>query len=115
MDLNTLSLHPVFWPQNGDRIPVLRATWFMGDSSKPCNWELARELEKAYRSVSYMHCDALMRREIKPWTQSYRLEFTKAVSQGAAAEEKLQYALPDKFGEGLSIIFHDSIKCRVIK
>lgn len=57
----------------------------------------------------------LTRRVIKPWTQSYKLEYQEALSQGSAGEEKLKYGLPDQFGEGLSIIFHDETKCRVIK
>lgn len=48
MDLNTLSLHPVFWPQSGPRVPVMRGTWFMGDEAHPCTWDLALELEKAF-------------------------------------------------------------------
>lgn len=55
VDLNTLSLHPVFWPQSGTRIPVLRGTWFMGGNTQPCTWELARELEKAYQCASRHH------------------------------------------------------------
>lgn len=46
-------------------------------------------------------------REIRPWQPSYKHELATAVSLGAAAEEKLKYALPAKFGPGLGIIFED--------
>jgi len=49
VDLQTLSLHPVFWPQSGPRIPVIRGTWFMSDETKPCTWDLAAEIEKGYQ------------------------------------------------------------------
>lgn len=57
----------------------------------------------------------LTHRDIRPWTQTYKGLYKKAASQGSAGEEELKYALPDRFGEGLSIIFHDETKCRVMK
>lgn len=62
-----------------------------------------------------LHDSSLILREIKPWTSAYELEYRTAISQGATGEAKLKYALPDRFGEGLSVIFHDGTKCRVIK
>jgi hypothetical protein len=59
--------------------------------------------------------EVLTHRHIRPWTQAYEEEYKRAASQGAVGEEKLKYALPDKFGEGLSIIFHDDTKCRVLR
>lgn len=49
VDLPTLSLHPVFWAHTGPRISVLRGTWFVTDDTKPCSWDLADEIEKAYQ------------------------------------------------------------------
>jgi hypothetical protein len=48
VSLPTLSLHPVFWAHTGARVSVLRGTWFVTDETKPCSWELAEEIEKAY-------------------------------------------------------------------
>lgn len=48
VSLSTLSLHPVFWAHTGPRVAVLRGTWFVNDESRPCCWELAEELEKAF-------------------------------------------------------------------
>lgn len=52
VDLTTMSLFPVFWAHTGSRVPVIRATWFLEDETKPCSWELAEELEKGYQWVS---------------------------------------------------------------
>ena len=49
VSLDTLSVHPVFWPQSGPRLAVLRGTWFMEEETRPCTWDLAQELEKAYQ------------------------------------------------------------------
>jgi hypothetical protein len=51
VDLETMALFPVFWAHTGPRIPVIRGTWFLGDETKPCSWELAEELEKGYQYV----------------------------------------------------------------
>lgn len=48
VDLPTLSLHPVFWAHTGSRVAVIKGSWFIGDETRPCAWELAQELEKAY-------------------------------------------------------------------
>lgn len=53
-------------------------------------------------------------REIKPWQPSYKHELATAVSLGPAAEEKLKYNLPAKFGQGLGVIFEDGDKGRLI-
>lgn len=53
-------------------------------------------------------------REIQPWQPSYRDELATAISQGPAAEEKLKYSLPARFGQGLGIIFEDDTKARLI-
>ncbi|RSH95396.1 hypothetical protein EHS25_000483 [Saitozyma podzolica] len=43
-----------------------------------------------------------------------RHELSTAISLGPAAEEKLKYALPARFGQGLGIIFEDGDKGRLI-
>ena len=48
VSLPTLSLHPVFWAYTGPRVSVIRGTWFVGDETRPCSWELGDELERAY-------------------------------------------------------------------
>jgi len=94
VSLSTLSLHPVFWAHSGQRVPVMRGTWFVGDETKPCSWELAEELERAYQ-------------EIKPWQPSYKDELATAVATGKGAEEKLRHNLPSRFGSGLGVVFDD--------
>ncbi|WVQ93360.1 hypothetical protein IAU59_000428 [Kwoniella sp. CBS 9459] len=101
VSLPTLSLHPVFWAHTGPRVPVLRGTWFVETETRPCSWELAEEIEKAYL-------------EIQPWQPSYRHELATAMALGSAGEEKLKYTLPSKFGQGLGIIFEDGDKGRLI-
>lgn len=101
VSLSTLSLHPVFWAHTGPRVAVLRGTWFVNDESRPCCWELAEELEKAFL-------------EIQPWQRSYSHELATALSLGSSGEEKIKYTLPSKFGEGLGIIFEDSAKGRIV-
>ncbi|KGB76022.2 phospholipase [Cryptococcus deuterogattii R265] len=101
VSLSTLSLHPVFWAHTGPRVAVLRGTWFVNDESRPCCWELAEELEKAFL-------------EIQPWQQSYSHELATALSLGSSGEEKIKYTLPSKFGEDLGIIFEDSTKGRIV-
>ncbi|WWC91359.1 uncharacterized protein L201_006302 [Kwoniella dendrophila CBS 6074] len=101
VSLPTLSLHPVFWAHTGSRVPVLRGTWFVESETRPCSWELAQEIEKAYL-------------EIQPWQPSYKHELATALSLGASGEEKLKYTLPSKFGQGLGIIFEDEEKGRLI-
>jgi hypothetical protein len=49
VDLREMSLYPVFWAHTGARVPVHRATWFIGDETKPCDWALAEELERGYQ------------------------------------------------------------------
>jgi hypothetical protein len=46
-----MSLEPVFWAHTGPRVPVIRATWYIGDEAHPCEWELAEELERGYQWV----------------------------------------------------------------
>lgn len=75
-------------------MPVLRGTWFVSDETKPCSWELAEELERAYQ-------------EIKPWQPSYKDELATAVATGKGAEEKLRHNLPSRFGSGLGVVFDD--------
>lgn len=53
-------------------------------------------------------------RTIQPWQPSYKHELAQAISIGAAAEEKLKYNLPARFGQGLGIIFDDGEKGRFI-
>ncbi|WVQ75447.1 hypothetical protein IAR50_005072 [Cryptococcus sp. DSM 104548] len=101
VSLRTLSLHPVFWAHTGPRVAVLRGTWFLTDETKPCCWELAEELEKAYL-------------EIQPWQPSYQHELSTALSLGQAGEEKLKYSLPSRFGQGLGVIFEDENRGRLI-
>ncbi|WWC64176.1 uncharacterized protein I303_106784 [Kwoniella dejecticola CBS 10117] len=101
VSIPTLSLHPVFWAHSGSRVPVLRGTWFVESETRPCSWELAEEIEKAYL-------------EIQPWQPSYKHELATAISLGAAGEEKLKYTLPSKFGQGLGIIFEDAEKGRLL-
>ncbi|WVQ64180.1 uncharacterized protein L199_002342 [Kwoniella botswanensis] len=101
VSLPTLSLHPVFWAHTGSRVPVLRGTWFVENETRPCSWELAEEIERAYL-------------EIQPWQPSYKHELATALSLGTAGEEKLKYTLPSKFGHGLGIIFEDGEKGRLI-
>ncbi|WVW79053.1 hypothetical protein I302_101016 [Kwoniella bestiolae CBS 10118] len=101
VSLPTLSLHPVFWAHTGSRVPVLRGTWFVENETRPCSWELAEEIERAYL-------------EIQPWQPSYKHELATAMSLGASGEEKLKYSLPAKFGQGLGIIFEDGEKGRLI-
>jgi hypothetical protein len=48
VDFQTLSLFSVFW-RNLPRIPVVRGTWFMVDETRPVTWQLAKEIEDAYR------------------------------------------------------------------
>lgn len=80
---------------------MIRGTWFVGDETKPCGWDLAEELEKAFQ-------------QIKPWESSYREDYTAAMVLGAAGEEKLKFSLPERFGPGLAVIFEDESKCRVM-
>ncbi|WWC73239.1 uncharacterized protein I206_107205 [Kwoniella pini CBS 10737] len=101
VSIPTLSLHPVFWAHSGSRVPVLRGTWFVESETRPCSWELAEEIEKAYL-------------EIQPWQPSYKHELATAISLGTAGEEKLKYTLPAKFGQGLGIIFEDGEKGRLL-
>ncbi|ODO01590.1 hypothetical protein I350_06410 [Cryptococcus amylolentus CBS 6273] len=101
VSLRTLSLHPVFWAHTGPRVAVLRGTWFLTDETKPCCWELAEELEKAYL-------------EIQPWQPSYQHELSTALSLGQAGEEKLKYSLPPRFGQGLGVIFENENRGRLI-
>ncbi|WVF65714.1 hypothetical protein IAT40_000445 [Kwoniella sp. CBS 6097] len=100
VSLPTLSLHPVFWAHTGPRVSVLRGTWFVEAETRPCSWELAEEIEKAYL-------------EIQPWQPSYKHELATAMALGSAGEEKLKYNLPAKFGQGLGIIFEDGEKGRL--
>jgi hypothetical protein len=53
-------------------------------------------------------------RTIKPWQPSYKHELATATSLGPAAEEKLKYNLPVRFGQGLGVIFEDGDKGRLI-
>ncbi len=53
VDLASMSLNPVFWAHTGARVPVIRATWFVGDVTHPAEWELAEELEKGYRYAAF--------------------------------------------------------------
>ncbi|WVR09185.1 hypothetical protein IAU60_006247 [Kwoniella sp. DSM 27419] len=101
VSLPTLSLHPVFWAHTGSRVPVLKGTWFVESETRPCSWELAEEIEKAFL-------------EIQPWQPSYKHELATALSLGPAGEEKLKYTLPAKFGTGLGIIFEDGEKGRLL-
>ncbi|KAK4686894.1 hypothetical protein P7C73_g3228, partial [Tremellales sp. Uapishka_1] len=101
VSLPTLSLHPVFWAHTGSRVPVLRGMWFVSDETRPCGWELGEEIERGYR-------------EIKPWQPSYKHELATATSLGPAAEEKLKYNLPARFGLGLGVIFEDEEKGRLV-
>lgn len=64
---------------------------------------------------SVLRSQVLICRHIKPWTESYELEYGSAVTQGSTGEDKLKHALPEKFGEGLSVIFENGVRCRVIK
>jgi hypothetical protein len=34
----------------------MRGTWFVGDMTKPCSWDLAEEIEKAYKWVKQHNC-----------------------------------------------------------
>ncbi|ORX38900.1 DDHD domain-domain-containing protein [Kockovaella imperatae] len=101
VSLSTLSLHPVFWAHSGPRVPVIRGSWFITDETKPCSWELAEEIEKAYQ-------------EIQPWQPSYRDELATAISIGQSAEDKLKRNLPSRFGAGLSIMFDDAERGRLL-
>ena len=98
----TLSLHPVFWPHRGPRVPVIRGTWFVGDESKPINWEIAEKLEQAYQ-------------KIQPWQPSYQAKLAAAVAAGPGGEERLKYTLPASLGDGLDVIFDDRETGRIIK
>ncbi|KAL7421212.1 hypothetical protein Q5752_004097 [Cryptotrichosporon argae] len=100
VDLDTLSLHPVFWAHTGPRVPVLRGTWFVTDETRPCTWELAMEIERGYSANS-----------LQP---SYKHELATAMSLGPASEEKLKFNLPPRFGQGLGVIFEDDHKGRLI-
>ncbi|RXK37136.1 hypothetical protein M231_05587 [Tremella mesenterica] len=101
VDLKTLSLHPVFWAHTGPRVSVMRGTWFVTDETRPCSWDLGEEIERGYL-------------EIKPWLPSYKDELAAATALGPAAEEKLKYALPIRFGPGLGVIFEDGEKGRLL-
>lgn len=85
----------------------------MTDSTKPCSWEFAEELERGYRWVKKQRVISNFS-EIEPWQPSYKDELAAAISLGAAAEEKLRFNLPPKFGQ-LAVIFEDAEKARLIK
>jgi hypothetical protein len=55
----------------------------------------------------------LMNREIEPWQPSYKHELATAIALGSAAEEKLKYTLPARFGS-LGVIFEDADKARLL-
>ncbi|WVO15288.1 hypothetical protein L204_102944 [Cryptococcus depauperatus] len=99
--LPTLSLRPVFWVHTGPRVAVVRGTWFVQDPTQPCSWQLAEELERAYR-------------EIQPWQPSYKHELSTALSLGPSGEEKLKYTLSTEFGTGLGVIFENGYKGRLV-
>ncbi|BEI91743.1 uncharacterized protein CcaverHIS019_0405630 [Cutaneotrichosporon cavernicola] len=101
VDLDTLSLHPVFWPQSGPRVPVLRGTWYVENEKRPCSWDLAIELEKAYQKV-------------KPWQPAYKEELYAARILASNGDEKLKYELPNRFGEGIGIVFEDAVRGRLV-
>lgn len=52
-------------------------------------------------------------REIEPWQPSYKHELATATALGTAAEEKLKYTLPARFGS-LGVIFEDADKARLL-
>jgi hypothetical protein len=54
-----------------------------------------------------------MNREIEPWQPSYKHELATAIALGSAAEEKLKYTLPARFGS-LGVIFEDADKARLL-
>lgn len=56
---------------------------------------------------------ANQRREIEPWQPSYKHELATAIALGSAAEEKLKYTLPARFGS-LGVIFEDADKARLL-
>jgi hypothetical protein len=55
----------------------------------------------------------LIGREIEPWQPSYKHELATAIALGSAAEEKLKYTLPARFGS-LGVIFEDADKARLL-
>ena len=55
----------------------------------------------------------LTSREIEPWQPSYKHELATAIALGSAAEEKLKYTLPARFGS-LGVIFEDADKARLL-
>ncbi|KLT41457.1 hypothetical protein CC85DRAFT_247655 [Cutaneotrichosporon oleaginosum] len=101
VDLDTLSLHPVFWPQSGPRVPVLRGTWYVENETRPCAWDLAAELEKAYQKV-------------QPWQPAYKDELYAARVLAANGDEKLKQELPKRFGDGVAVVFEDAVRGRLI-
>lgn len=52
--------------------------------------------------------------EAEPWTSAYKKKLAEATAAGPIAEEKLRVKLPERFGTGLSVIFQDETKCRII-
>ncbi|GMK59318.1 hypothetical protein CspeluHIS016_0703330 [Cutaneotrichosporon spelunceum] len=101
VDLDTLSLHPVFWQQSGPRVPVIRGTWYVENEKRPCSWDLAIELEKAYQQV-------------QPWQPAYKEELLAARILASNGDEKLKYQLPDRFSAGVAIVFENGVRGRLI-
>jgi hypothetical protein len=82
-------------------VPVLRGTWFVENETRPCSWDLAVELEKAYQKV-------------QPWQPTYKDELYAARVLSSKGDEKLKYELPKRFGDGLAIVFEDAVRGRLI-
>lgn len=79
----------------------MRATWFVGDETRPCSWDLARELEKGYI-------------EKEPWQPAYQDDLLAARALGAAGDTKLMHPLPKRFGPGVGVVYEDATRCRLI-
>ncbi|KKA26077.1 hypothetical protein TD95_004018 [Thielaviopsis punctulata] len=75
-----LVMKPIYWSPVNDVAAVMRATWFFKDSMLPVPVQVANQLEIGYR-------------ELRAWSQTWKVEVRCAVENGAAGEEKISHPL----------------------
>ncbi|KAL5621234.1 hypothetical protein BROUX41_006704 [Berkeleyomyces rouxiae] len=75
-----LVMRPIYWSPVNDLSSVMRATWFYEDTMLPVPVSVANQLEAGYR-------------ELRAWSETWKVQLECAVEIGAAGEEKISYPL----------------------
>ncbi|ERS94996.1 hypothetical protein HMPREF1624_08708 [Sporothrix schenckii ATCC 58251] len=80
VDLPALQMKPIYWSPVHDISAVQRATWFYRDTMMPLEADVSNQLESLFR-------------ELRPWTETWKIELRCAVDIGPIGEEKVSQPL----------------------